>query len=127
MSYPSEVTDNLSFKTLREANIQRRKNVKYRLCEDNWTPSDWAVAFVGEVGEACNIWKKHRRGDITLEEARPLIAMELADAQTYLDILAAELGVDLGAATVEKFNVVSDRIGSDVYIAGGHWYRANIK
>lgn len=117
-----EITE-LSFHTLRSANLERRKNVKYKKCEAEWTPSDWAVAFVGEVGEACNIWKKVRRGDMSIEDARPLIAAELADAQTYLDILASELGIDLAKATIDKFNVVSERIGSRVYIGDDdHWH-----
>jgi hypothetical protein len=39
------------------------------------------------------------------------VADELADVLTYLDLLAAALGVDLGRAAVEKFNEVSVRVG----------------
>lgn len=39
------------------------------------------------------------------------IASEIADVFTYLDLLAASLGVDLGRAAVEKFNEVSERVG----------------
>ena len=35
---------------------------------------------------------------------------------TYLDILAMRAGVDLGDATVAKFNEVSERVGCDVMI-----------
>ena len=37
------------------------------------------------------------------EEAQQQLADELADVQTYLDILAMRLGVDLGRATMAKF------------------------
>jgi len=36
---------------------------------------------------------------------------ELADVLTYLDLLAATLGVDLGRAAAQKFNEVSERVG----------------
>jgi len=39
------------------------------------------------------------------------LADELADVLTYLDLLAAMLNVDLGAAAVSKFNEVSERVG----------------
>ena len=39
------------------------------------------------------------------------LADELADVLTYLDLLAATLGVDLGRAAVQKFNEVSERVG----------------
>jgi NTP pyrophosphatase (non-canonical NTP hydrolase) len=39
------------------------------------------------------------------------IADELADVLTYLDLLAATLGVDLGHATAQKFNEISERVG----------------
>lgn len=39
------------------------------------------------------------------------IADELADVLTYLDLLAAMQGIDLGRAAIEKFNEVSRRVG----------------
>ena len=49
--------------------------------------------------------------DLTLDEARPDVAKELADVVTYLDLLAFRCGVDLGRATMDKFNEVSERVG----------------
>lgn len=74
-----------------------------------WSPTDWGCALAGEVGEACNLIKKLHRGD---HVDRGAIAHELADVAIYLDILAGRLGIDLGAAVVEKFNIVSERVGS---------------
>jgi hypothetical protein len=48
---------------------------------------------------------------------------ELADVVTYLDILAFRCGVDLGAATMSKFNRVSERVGSDVWVDAEDWHR----
>jgi NTP pyrophosphatase (non-canonical NTP hydrolase) len=109
-------TNGLSFRTLRDANTKRLGSSKYRKCESDWTPAHWMQATVGELGELANLMKKVDRGDFSLDEARADIAKELADVQTYLDIMAFKLGVDLGEATKDKFNEVSERIGSPVYI-----------
>lgn len=109
----------LTFQQLRDANVERLSSSKYKLCEQNWQPAHWVQALVGEVGEAANILKKVDRGDFELKSVLPEIAKELADIQCYLDILAHKLGVDLGDATVGKFNEVSKRIGSDVRLPTG--------
>lgn len=99
----------LTFDELRRANAARRKQI-HPQCKD-WIISDWAMAVAGEVGELCNKIKKARRGDPVSQTE---LADELADVVIYLDIVAAELGIDLGRATREKFNVVSRRFDSDV-------------
>lgn len=99
-------THPLSFADLRSGNLAR--------CEDAfhpiraWSPTDWMCAV---VGEAANLIKKGRRGEPVAVAA---IATEIADAVIYLDLLAARLGIDLGAAVTSKFNVVSLRRGSPV-------------
>lgn len=116
----------LSFDVLRLANIERLPQFKNGKGEpahsepdgSDWTNGEWICAVVGELGELANLVKKVKRGDISLEEARPAIAKELADVQIYLDITAFRLGVDLGEATVKKFNEVSDRVGANVKIGG---------
>jgi hypothetical protein len=72
------------------------------------------VAVCGELGELANLIKKVERGDLTLDEARVMMGKECADVVTYLDILAARIGVSLGEVTVAKFNEVSVRVGSAV-------------
>ena len=42
------------------------------------------------------------------------ISHEIADVVIYLDLLAQSYGIDLGTAVRRKFNVVSDRRGSEV-------------
>ncbi len=112
----------LTFDALRQANIARLpqfKNSKGLPAHSepdgsDWSTSDWLEAIVGELGEYANVMKKVRRGDLTMEEALPMVTKELADVQTYLDILAFRVGVDLGQATTDKFNEVSIRVGCDV-------------
>lgn len=110
MGYPSQDTS-LTFGKLSEANA-RRCVESFPMCRD-WTPADWMTALTGELGEAANILKKMRRGDMSLADM-PLLAKELADVQTYLDLLANCLGIDLGEATRRKFNEVSARVDSAI-------------
>lgn len=119
------MTRSLSFDVLREANIARLPTFKNNKGEpahsepdgSDWDLATWSNAVLGELGEAANIIKKIRRGDISIDEARPLLAKEYADVQTYLDILAMQTGVDLGKATVDKFNEISKRVGSPIMIS----------
>ncbi len=94
----------LTFKELRDVNVRRCEEVFHTL--ENWSLSDWGCALAGEVGEACNLIKKHRRGEaVDLD----LIAEEVADAVIYADLLLARMGRDLGEAVRAKFNKVSER------------------
>lgn len=99
----------LNFQELREANVRRCEDVFHVLGE--WSLSDWGCAMAGEVGEACNLIKKQRRGeDINLDD----IAEEIADVIIYADLLMARMGRDLGEAVRAKFNKVSQRRGSGI-------------
>jgi len=111
----------LNFDDLRDANIRRCVQAFHPV--NSWSPADWAVAFAGEAGEACNAVKKLRRHyDGTNTEKDPqtesgclaAIAEELADTVIYADLLAARLGINLGDAVARKFNTVSVRVGSDI-------------
>ena len=124
----------LSFDTLRQANAARLplfKNRKGELAHrkpdgSDWSPAQWLQALCGELGDYANIRKKYERGDLSAEEFAVEAAKELADVQTYLDILARRCldiegtahpcGVDLGKATRDKFNEVSRRVGCAVRI-----------
>jgi hypothetical protein len=127
-------TDGLTFRALRSANVARLptfKNKHGQLAHSrpdgsDWSPAQWLQAVVGELGEYSNLRKKYERGDVSTEEFAVEAAKELADVQTYLDILAMRCldngalvingGVDLGHATILKFNEVSARVGSPVFL-----------
>lgn len=94
---------------LRKANLERCEKSFHPI--DDWSPTDWACALAGEVGELCNLIKKQRRGEFI--PSRDLHD-EIGDVMAYLDLLAASLYIDLSEATKIKFNYVSERIGSDV-------------
>lgn len=118
----------LRFSVLRSANVLRLEAGKYELCK-TWTPAHWMQALTGELGELANILKKVDRGDFPVDTVQQDLANELADVQTYLDILAFKLGIDLGDATIHKFNIVSERIDSPLRIAlsgdGCYYLRAS--
>jgi len=90
----------------------------------DWKLSAWSNAVCGELGEAANIIKKIERGDFHLDLSREALADELADVLIYLDLLAFQAGVDLGAAVVSKFNKTSVKVGSPVRISAGGYYFA---
>jgi NTP pyrophosphatase (non-canonical NTP hydrolase) len=125
------MTDGLTFNVLREANTRRLPQFKNRKGEpahsesdgSDWLLSAWSNAVCGELGEAANLIKKIERKDMSLEDAREELGKELADVITYLDILAMRAGINLGRATIAKFNEVSERVGADVFIRedGSDW------
>lgn len=85
---------------------------------DYWTLGDWGNALAGEIGEACNKIKKLRRGETHDKDGdlKTALAKELADAYTYLDIIAGEMGIDIEAALIQKFNEVSVKKGSRIFL-----------
>lgn len=134
-------TNGLTFNALRGANTARLPQFKNSKGEQahskpdgsDWSPAQWLQAVMGELGEYANKRKKFERGDITAEEFAVEAAKELADVQTYLDILAMRCldtniahprGINLGEATIDKFNEVSIRVGSDVRLAADDWFLA---
>ena len=102
----------LTFERLREANVLRqnewpgtkaRSPVLFR-----------AVELGGEVGEALNIVKKLEREALGYAGSRATVddlADELADVVICVELLAERYGVDMGEATIRKFNVTSERMG----------------
>jgi NTP pyrophosphatase (non-canonical NTP hydrolase) len=102
----------LTFEELRGKNDQRCRQA-FPECDD-WTPSDWGTALAGEVGEACNLIKKLRRGD-GIDPAS--IGQELADVVIYADLIASRLGLNLASLIVQKFDEVSDRRSCSIKLA----------
>lgn len=135
-------TFQLTFDNLRKANMLRvgqflnSKGLPAHTKADgsDWSPAQWLQAVVGELGEYANFRKKFERGDITLEEFEVQARKELADVQTYLDLLALRCldtneavhptGVHLGDATADKFNTVSRRVGVGVFLIVGGYVEA---
>lgn len=107
--------DALTFDAFRLANVTRC--VKWHPQGINsWSPSDWLTAVTGELGELASLLKMRNRERDGLpgnkfSPSDKQVADEIADVLTYLDLLAASLGVDLGRAATEKFNEVSERVG----------------
>lgn len=70
--------------------------------------------LAGETGEACNVVKKLEReilgwpGSRTTKEE---LGKELADVVICADLIAMDMGIDLGDAIVQKFNYTSEKVG----------------
>jgi NTP pyrophosphatase (non-canonical NTP hydrolase) len=116
----------MDMKDFSDANRRRCESAdgfNHRLSD--WSPSDWMVATLGELGEAANIVKKLNRvrdgipgNDATESELREALRDEIADAFTYLDLFAQSEGFYLEDASINKFNVVSARIGYPEILSG---------
>jgi NTP pyrophosphatase (non-canonical NTP hydrolase) len=123
-------TDGLTFNTLRRASLVRLplfQDAKGRACHEkadgsDWSPAQWLQAAVGEIGEYANLRKKVERGDMTLAEALPALSDELADVVIYLDLLASQLGIDLGQAVMSKWNATCDKQAIPLYIDAEDWH-----
>ena len=105
----------LTFSKLRTANLTRCAKWHPGGVAD-WTPNEWLVATVGELGELASLLKMRNRERDGLpgnkfSPSQKDVADELADVAIYLDLLAASLGVDMASAIVSKFNEVSVRVG----------------
>ena len=112
---PSDKREPVTLESLREANIRRAKewhgaekapSIEYRFME-----------LAGEVGEACNAQKKLSRTDMGIRggtEGLDHLTEELADVLICLDLVAMDLGIDLGEAVRMKFNMTSEKYGLDV-------------
>lgn len=131
------MTDGLTFNVLRQANLKRLPLFRNRhgalahtkADGSDWTPAQWLQAVVGELGEYANKRKKFERGDLSADEFQREAESELADVQIYLDLLAHSVGVDLGRATIDTFNVVSRRVGAPIVIDenGSDWHRTDAR
>ena len=113
----------LTIKQFHEANEARRTGDSGGGTEATWNLVDWTNELCREAGELANLAKKVRRArpaqngkkaDPTLEEARGDLAAEIADVVICASLVAGYLGIDLEKAIREKFNIVSDRMGSDI-------------
>lgn len=101
----------LTFSALRHANNERQQE---------WPGNEKAdVAFraievAGEFGEVSEAVKKLLRAERGIKGSTATtqdVADEMADALIALDLLAAEMGIDLGAAVARKFNLTSEKYG----------------
>ncbi len=108
----------LTFDQLRAVNVPRCE--KWHPPDSlPWSLADWSNALCGEAGELANVIKKIRRqetgarnqGDPSMEELKVMALNELADVVIYADLLANQLGGNLGEAVKAKFNKVSEKYG----------------
>jgi hypothetical protein len=88
---------NTTFAALQAATLQRLPHFKNRHGEAahahpagaDWTPGQWLMALLGEVGEFALLRIRYEAGDITQEEYEREAPKELADVACYLAMLAS--------------------------------------
>jgi NTP pyrophosphatase (non-canonical NTP hydrolase) len=126
---------------LRRCNVERAPDFHAGGLMD-WSPAERGNELAGETGELCNELKKLLRFDRKhgLRMAYPgqsfdfmlehggtgaadhversaiieRIRNELGDVVICASLIAAQFGIDLEQATIDKFNATSDKIGSAV-------------
>ena len=101
----------LTFGALRQANDTRQME---------WPGNDKidvpfrAIEVAGEFGEVAEAVKKFLRAERGIKgraATKEDVADEMADAVIALDLLAAQMGIDLGDAVARKFNRTSIEYG----------------
>lgn len=103
-----------TFNELRNAVLLRQHEWSPRIQGRVMTLSFRGNELAGEVGEACNIIKKLERKRLGLRGSEATIgalAQELADVVICVDLIAAQIGIDLGFEVQEKFNATSNKYG----------------
>lgn len=100
-------------------------------------PAQVLMYCLANLGAYANMRKKYDRGDITAAELDSVKGQFLAQALSCVDDLmnhpaamsehdrvvkADPHGVNLGEAVIQKFNEVSDRVGSPVWIDAEDWH-----
>ena len=114
----AEKRSGLTFKEFSSANKKRCEDVFHPI--NSWKLNDWAIALIGEFGEAMNILKKIKRvNDGTdplsdLNALYPALMEEIADIVTYADLLLTSEGYVLEEELIKKFNIVSEKRGSGI-------------
>lgn len=115
-------SDGVTFNVLRGANKRR---------QEEWPGNEHAdIAFraielAGEAGEVAEAVKKFLRAERGIKGSTAThddIADEMGDLLVALDLLANQLGIDLGKAVERKFNATSKKYGMRTYIDGGDWH-----
>lgn len=113
----------LDFDLLQMKSVERTEKNYFPI--DSWSPTDWGCAMAGEAGEACNFAKKLlrlERAAGTLSYYRKRIELinnigkELADVVIYASLFAERVGLNLGNEVIKKFNEVSRRVDSKIFI-----------
>lgn len=119
----------LTFSEFSKANRARCREMWHN--EDDWSLADWFMALAGELGELGDALKKLRRlDDLGLPVAQDerdrvsqlrahlteQVGKESADIVAYLDLLLHRARLDLGQVTATKFNEVSRRANSDIFL-----------
>ena len=105
--------------------------VEDRILQRSWLIPRADLAFralevAGEAGELAEAIKKFLRAERGIKgttATREDVAAEMGDLLVSLDLLANQMGIDLGEAVRAKFNRTSEKYGMRTYIGtDGDWH-----
>ncbi len=110
----------LTFQRFQEIMIERTDESFHPV--NDWSPNEYGLAICEEAGEVAGVLKRVRRLEdganrpynkgVTPEKLKQNLADELGDVIAYAALLCTRCGLDLGTVVAEKFNEISERVGS---------------
>lgn len=114
----------LSFEHFSNANRERCEAPDgFRHKVSGWSEAEWLAAATGEMGEVAHVVKAMLRkrdglisNTLSDEELQNMLGEEIADTIIYLDLLAQKAGLSIEEAIRNKFNTMSEKIGSQIII-----------
>jgi len=116
-------SDGVTFNVLRQANQNRQREWPGNEKADLAFRAIEVAGEAGEVSEAVKKFLRAERGIKGSTATRDDIASEMGDLLVSLDLLADELGINLGEAVRRKFNATSEKYGMRTYIGSdGDWH-----
>ncbi|WP_321504112.1 MazG-like family protein [Breoghania sp.] len=101
----------MNFTDLRSANRARQQEWPGNTQADTAFRAIEVAGEAGEVAEAVKKLLRERRGIKGSTASVESIADEIADTIIALDLLADDLGIDIGPALARKFNATSAKYG----------------
>jgi NTP pyrophosphatase (non-canonical NTP hydrolase) len=116
------MTDGLTFNVLRDANRSRQKEWPGHEKADTAFRALEVCGEAGEVAEAVKKLLRAERGILGGTATKADVAAEIGDLLVSLDLLAEDLGIDLGEALRAKFNATSDKHGLRTYLSQTDWH-----
>lgn len=117
------MTDGVTFNVLRGANVNRQKEWPGNERADLAFRALEVAGEAGELSEAIKKFLRAERGIKGTTATREDVAAEMGDLLVSLDLLANQMGIDLGEAVRAKFNCTSEKYGMRTYIGtDGDWH-----
>ena len=111
-----EISSEKNFDELRASTIHMYHNAKFCGMESKQSLSEMHTKLFRFTGDICFIADQVREGRAKLSDIRKRLSEYISSLVKVLDCVCYVCGIDLGKAVVVKFNAVSSRVKSPVFI-----------